>query len=130
MDNERDALERELVKEIIKAPFDLMSPDDKQWYIEIETLKQQKMAAQALIDQALSDKINAEASKLYAEAAIIEANARLQEALNEKDKLEITKPIAKGTVNVSCCCGCSLEYEGDGADEALAEFQDKHYNCY
>jgi hypothetical protein len=92
--------------------------EDKQWFIECTILE--------------TERINAETSKILADAEKLATKARLVEAENEAERLTLSKPKSDtyGKFTVDCRgCGSEFSYEGNNAAEALETFQDKHYQC-
>jgi hypothetical protein len=107
--------------------LDIKDADEKQWYIECMTLEIQKLGFQADIAQLETTKdIQIEIQKTKQ----LEAQVALQEAKNQATIIDNDKPKDHGHVVVNCArCGSELDYEGPGAADVHAKFQDEHYQC-
>lgn len=101
MDNELDAIERSEVRSV----------DDKQWYIECETLEIEKLKALQSIE--------------FSKARIIEAQLEIE-------RLKASKT-GTNTLVISCRgCGSDFKYEGPDAEqmtECYDKFSYQHSTC-
>lgn len=127
MDNERDAIERDvleekLVKLVSELPLDLTDPNDKQWFIECCTLRAAELNAEADLFEAKTAHLKAETAKIEAETNLLVLKA------SQPQRDEEYETVIEATCGY---CDSKFIFKGneDAADTAYERFCDIHDPC-